>query len=355
MSVDIRLKTQLPDFLLEVEFQLSPGQTLGVFGPSGSGKTTLLRSIAGLTQPRQGTIQVDGQLWFGDNQKLTPDRRAVGFVFQDSYLFPHLKVQDNLLFGFNRTPPQHRKIETDHVIQVLELAPLLNRRPGTLSGGEKQRVAIGRALLASPSLLLMDEPLTGLDLARKERMLGYLEQLQHEFNIPQIYVSHVLSEVTRLSDELLLLEAGRVTAYGETCSLLTDLSQALVKRSDAHFIIRGKISESDHQYQLARLDFDDQCFWVNSLGQGPQSVSRVQVSARDVSLALDPPERSSIQNAIKTTVDGIEPMDNGLAAVRLSTGQQHLLSHVTQKSISQMGLDIGMTVFAQIKAAAILE
>jgi molybdate transport system ATP-binding protein len=213
MSFDIDVEARRGDFTLTVAFQAGPGLT-ALFGPSGAGKTSVLNMIAGMLRPARGRIAVDGQVLFDSALRvdLKPEHRRVGYIFQDARLFPHMTVQGNLLYGFNLVEEAARYAEPEHVIDLLGLSPVLARRPGSLSGGEQQRVAIGRALLASPRLLLMDEPLASLDDARKQEVLPYIERLRDELKIPILYVTHARGEVDRLAAAVIGIDHGRVTS-----------------------------------------------------------------------------------------------------------------------------------------------
>jgi molybdate transport system ATP-binding protein len=208
-------------FSLDVAFDTS-AQVTGLIGPSGAGKTSVLYMIAGLLRPRSGWIEWGGQTWLDTRRgiHLPPERRHVGFVFQDHLLFPHLSVQRNLMYGRRRRRGRSSAIEDARVIEVLELGDLLVRYPRNLSGGEKQRVALGRSLLSAPQLLLMDEPLAALDEALKDRVLTYFQRVADQWHIPTIYVSHNPGELRRLADRVIVLEQGRVTQCGPTEEVL---------------------------------------------------------------------------------------------------------------------------------------
>ena len=213
LSADIELRAG--EFHLSTRFELGGGVT-ALFGASGAGKTTLVNVIAGLVRPDAGRMVLDGEVLFDSAQRIfvPAERRRFGYVFQEGRLFPHLSVRRNLLYSrwFDRST--HAPEEFAHVVDLLGLAGLLERRPAMLSGGEKQRVALGRALLARPRLLLLDEPLASLDAARREEILAYLERLRDELALPMVYVSHVVEEVRRLASQVLVLSAGRVSAAG---------------------------------------------------------------------------------------------------------------------------------------------
>ena len=209
MSFDVDVETKLGDFTIAVTFSVGSGIT-ALFGPSGAGKTSILNMIAGVLKPARGRIAVDGQVLFDSNQRinLKPNHRRVGYIFQDARLFPHLSVRGNLLYGYRCTPPAQRYVELDPMITLLGIRHLLDRRPASLSGGEQQRVAIGRAILASPRVLLLDEPFAALDRARKQEIMPYIERLRDELKIPMLYVTHFQAEVDRLAGAIVRVEKG---------------------------------------------------------------------------------------------------------------------------------------------------
>jgi molybdate transport system ATP-binding protein len=220
--LDIQLKRQQGAFAVDAAFRTRSTGVTALFGCSGAGKTSIVKMIAGLIRPDEGHIKIDRRRLFDSRKKIDipPERRKIGYIFQEGRLFPHLTVRGNLVYGMNLTPRQERYVAFDPVVQLLGIEHLLARRPARLSGGEKQRVAIGRALLTSPSLLLMDEPLASLDHARKAEVLPFIARMCTEFSIPVVYVSHALNEILGLAHNLVLLDAGRVAAAGDVASLM---------------------------------------------------------------------------------------------------------------------------------------
>lgn len=201
--IDCHIQLKQGQFDLDQRFQ-SDQSVIGLFGASGSGKTTILHSIAGLVTPQAGWIKIKNQTWFDQVQKinLSTQQRRIGLVFQDAQLFPHKNVKQNLLFGFKHIQPQQRQFEVDYIIELLKLEHLIERMPIKLSGGEKQRVALGRALLYSPQLLLLDEPLSALDAAHKAEIIPFFQRVKQELGIPILYVSHDKSEIEQLTHEI---------------------------------------------------------------------------------------------------------------------------------------------------------
>jgi molybdate transport system ATP-binding protein len=224
--IEARFRVARENFTLDVDLHLPDRGITALFGPSGCGKTTLLRAIAGLERVPGGRLAVSGERWQDADTFIPPHRRALGYVFQETSLFPHLSVRRNLEYGMKRVPENERTLHWDEVIDWLGLAPLIRQQPHQLSGGQRQRVAIGRALLSSPRLLLMDEPLAALDASARAEILPYLDQLHQRLAIPVLYVSHAVEEVARLADHLLCLEAGRVAWQGEAADGLARLGAA---------------------------------------------------------------------------------------------------------------------------------
>lgn len=239
MTLTFQMRHTFPALVLDVAFAAPRGITV-LFGRSGSGKTTVVQAVAGLLRPDEGRIVADDTVLLdralGIN--LPPHQRRLGYVFQDARLFPHLTVRQNLRYGrwFTRKHATAQAMDETAIIEILGIGPLLSRRPGSLSGGEKQRVAIGRAILGNPRLLLMDEPLAALDTARKAEILPCLEQLRDELGLTILYVSHSLAEVTRLADHVVVMEAGQVLAAGPVTTVLSDRATTLAVTETAALV-----------------------------------------------------------------------------------------------------------------------
>src|SRR5262245_12599730 len=263
----IEVERRVGGFAMRVAFE-TDAQVTALFGRSGAGKTSLVNMIAGLTQPDRGRIEVDGQVLFdaATGINVPAELRRVGYVFQEGRLFPHYTVRRNLLYGHERIPEGERYVRFDQIVQLLGLDDLLGRRPGDLSGGEKQRVAIGRALLACPKILLLDEPLASLDGHRKNEILQYIELMRAEIRIPVIYVSHAVEEVVRLADTVVLMSNGKVAAFGEVEDLMgrPDL-RAATGTFEGGAVIDARVIRQDMQYDLATLMFDGGTLTVTNL------------------------------------------------------------------------------------------
>jgi molybdate transport system ATP-binding protein len=354
--IRIRFLFDRGGFVLDLDLALPGRGVTALFGPSGAGKTTCLRAIAGLDRVPGGFVEVEGDVWQDESRGIfrPTHRRALGYVFQEASLFPHLSVRQNLEYGRRRratTPP----VGIDHLIELLAIGSLLDRRPDTLSGGERQRAAIARALLASPRLLLLDEPLASLDLPRKREILPYLERLHHELEIPVIYVSHSADEVARLADHLVLLSAGRVAASGPLTETLARLDLPEAFSDDAGIVVEGTVVASDPTYGLVRLDFPGGSIQVVHAPEPAARRLRFQIKARDVSVALEKPHNTSILNLVRAQVVAMGEADcPAHVLVRLDAGGTPLVARITRLSRDRLKLVPGSSVWAQIKAVAVL-
>ncbi len=356
--IDLRLELARANFELDLTLSLPMSGVTGLYGPSGCGKTTVLRALAGLERA-VGRVVLGQHVWQDDARGLfvPTHRRELGYVTQEPSLFSHLDVRRNLEFGLKRIDVARRVVALDRVVELLGIDRLLGRRTQTLSGGERQRVAIARAALTSPALLLMDEPLSGLDAARKSEVLPYIGQLQRELAIPVIFVSHSIDEVVRLADHLVLMDAGRVVADGPLPEMLARLDVQSPLGEDAGVVLEAAVVERDVPWQLARLEVAGGCsLWVRDQGAALGDKVRLRVLARDVSLARSPHSDSSIANQLPGCVEAIaEDTHAALLLVRVRVGQSALVARLTRRSAHALGLTPGMAVWAQVKTVALIE
>lgn len=355
MSIAVDVKHRRGDFTLDLAFE-SEGRVTGIFGASGSGKTTLVNLIAGLTRAERETISVGGRD-LADTARglhMPPHRRRVGYVFQDARLFPHLSVAGNLAYGEWFSPSAERYAERAPVLELLGIGHLLGRRVGDLSGGEKQRVAIGRALLASPRILLMDEPLASLDLMRKAEIMPYLERLRDELRIPIVYVSHSVAEVTRLADSIAVLSQGRLAAFGPAHEIAQRIDlMSGDEKEEGGAIIDMTIAGHDPGFGMTRLSSPAGDVFVPGRIGREGAPARVRIRARDVMLALEEPQRISALNILRGTIADIAPFDAAAVNVRLDCGGAAVLARITRQSAAGLGLAPGQTVFAVVKAVSV--
>jgi molybdate transport system ATP-binding protein len=354
-EIKAHFKLQLESFVLDAAFDAPATGVTALFGPSGSGKTTLLRCIAGLERAA-GALHVNGTTWQDQTTFMPTHQRPLGYVFQEASLFPHLPVRANLEYGLKRIAPTERKVPLEQVVEWLGLGRLIERGdPAKLSGGERQRVAIGRALLTSPRILLMDEPLSALDTSSKQEILPYLERLHRELKIPVLYVSHALDEVARLADHLVLLEQGRVIASGALQETLARLDLPIAHFDDAGAVIEAEVAYHDEKYHLSKLNFPGGSLWVGQVNQPPGSAVRARVLARDVSIATQAPQGTSISNILNARIEEIRDEGPDKVIVRMAVGESHmLLSRITRRSRDHLGLIAGMYVCVQVKSVALM-
>jgi len=342
------------EFTLKVDLSIASSGITAVYGTSGSGKTTLLRAIAGLERDRQGYLRVGEKTWQSDQQFLPPHQRAIGYVFQEPSLFPHLNVHRNIEYGRKRMQTSTPGISMEQAIELLGINQLLSRQPSQLSGGEQQRVAIARALASNPEVLLLDEPLAALDDRRKQEILPYLDSVHHQLGIPVIYVTHSRHEVARLADDVILMNNGTVQAIGCVGELFSRLDLPLAHDPQAETVINATVSGHDEAFGLNRLDFAGGQFTVAARPLTIGSQVRLQVQARDVSITLVRQQDTSILNIFPVTVDQMVREDDAQMTIRLIAGSVPLLSRITRKSADQLNLKPGDSVFAQVKSVALL-
>lgn len=357
-GVEARFKGMFGGFSLDVAFRAPASGVTGLFGPSGCGKTTVLRCLAGLTRVAEGYLMADGAVWQDADQFLPPHKRAIGYVFQEPRLFSHLSVLDNLHYGLKRARSAPQAIELEPVIDLMGIRDLLRRSTASLSGGERQRVAIGRALLSQPRLLLMDEPLSALDRQSKNEILPYLESLPRALSIPILYVSHDLTEIERLADHLVLMQAGRVLAAGPMAALLTDLTLPLARLPEAAAMLNLTVESHDARYDVTECQIDGLPFFVPGCLGAPGALRRVRVRASDVSLITHAPGGSSVLNILPARILSSHPASPSQMLVLLTLsggGETRLLSSITRKSWDALALRPGMDLFAQIKGMAMTD
>ncbi len=344
-------------FRLTVNIAVPAKGIIAVFGPSGCGKTTLLRCLAGLEHASSGTMTLGDDTWQDESRNIFVPlpQRSLGYVFQESRLFPHLNVRANLHYGWKRIAEASRRITFEQVVHVLGLEPLLERRPASLSGGEQQRVAIGRALLTSPKLLLMDEPLSSLDAQRKREILPFIQRLETEFHIPIVYVSHDLGEIVELAKTVVFLKEGKVEEIGPIGDVFSQLNlRHLVQEHHLGAIVDTTIAAQDQEFGLTKLAFAGGHLHVPRQQGEIGKPLRVQILAKDVSIVSSPLSfQTSVLNLLEATIVEIGKIntEHPFIDIKLDIGCP-LLATITRKSLTRLQLKPGQRVHAQIKAVA---
>ncbi len=352
--LEVDIDKALGTFTLGARFESGGGVT-ALFGRSGAGKSTLINAIAGLVRPDRGSIRLDDHVLFdsGAGINVPVRKRGIGYVFQEDRLFPHYSVRGNLMYGRRRTPRRQRWGSLDQIVELLGIGSLLKRRPAGLSGGEKQRVAIGRALLRSPRLLIMDEPLASLDPARKEEILPYIERLRDEMKLPIVYVSHSVDEVTRLADTLVLLAEGKVIAVGTVNEVFGRLDlRPHTGRFEASMVLTAGVIAHDRQSGTTVLDHPAGRMWIPAIDRPPGSTVRLRVRAREVAIAVGEPGLLSIRNRLAATVTDIAIGPGAAIEVQLDAGGQMLVARITRDAARALDIAVGQPVIALIKSAA---
>ncbi|MER9326228.1 molybdenum ABC transporter ATP-binding protein [Mesorhizobium sp. M0488] len=354
MTVVVDINHRLGAFATDASFE-SAGRLTALFGPSGSGKSTLINVIAGLIRPDKGRIEVDGRVLVDTRAGIfvPKHKRRIGMVFQDARLFPHMSVGGNLRYGRWFTPAAERYADLDSVVDLLGMGPLMDRRPAKLSGGEKQRVAIGRALLASPRLLLMDEPLASLDEARKAEILPYIERLRDETKIPIVYVSHSVAEVARLASDVVMLAQGKVLASGPTEAVMQRLDLLPAEeRGEGGAVLDTKVLRHDEAFGMTVLASAAGEIRVPRLALMVGAPVRIRVRARDVMIATERPVGLSALNILPGTIVAISPGEGPTVEVGVDCNGATVLARITEQSRHALALRLGGQVFAVIKTVS---
>lgn len=344
MSVSVSIEHDFGGFMLDAQFQIERPGITALFGPSGAGKTSVINAVAGLLRPQKGRILLGDRVVFDSGVPcfVPPEKRSAGYVFQNARLFPHMSVERNLRFGWRRASRQASQAEVQRMVLMLDLAPLLKRKPGNLSGGEKGRVALGRALLSSPEILLLDEPLAALDQARKTEILPFLERLRDETGLPMIYVSHSLEEVSRLADQVILMRNGRTAASGPVFDVLTEFGTVL----DASIVAHDPIG------RVTMLEFPGGRLTIPLLSRPAGTRLRVRIPAEDVMVALQEPQGISANNILPVLIAGIHASES-YADLRLACGPSVFAARITRASLARLALVQGMQLFAIVKSVTV--
>lgn len=351
MSLSVAITHRQGDFTLEAAFEVPDGLTV-LLGPSGSGKTTLVNALAGLIRPDRARIVVGGRV-LADTAAgvhLPPYRRRIGYVFQDARLFPHLSVRQNLLFGRWFAPRGEPGEGLARIVEMLDIGPLLDRRPGALSGGERSRVALGRALLSSPRLILADEPLAALDDTRKAEILPYFERLRDQTRVPVLYVTHSMAEVARLATTVVALRQGKVVAVGPAAQVLGD-PQAMGAR-EVTSVLNARLV-AHHEDGLSELACAAGPLWLPRIEAPPGAPIAVRIAAHEVILSRTRPEGLSAQNILPATITALVSGDGPGMIVHLKIGEDAVLARITRRAGLQMGLEAGQSLFAVLKSMSV--
>ncbi|MDF1722154.1 MAG: molybdenum ABC transporter ATP-binding protein [Minwuia sp.] len=356
MNLDIDIRHDLGGFRLDTAFAVDEPGITALFGPSGAGKSTIIAAIAGLITPDGGHVRLDGETLFDSaaGTNVPTQKRQIGYVFQDSRLFPHLDVRSNLLFGARRAGSRRPAIGFDALIDLLGIGHLLRRKPLHLSGGERQRVALGRAVLFAPRLLLLDEPFAALDQPRRHEIMGMLEQLRDVANIPMVHVSHALDEVTRLADHMVVLDQGKVAASDDIYAVTSRIDLfPLTGRFEAGSVLPGNVAEHDRDHHLTAVTIAGGHLWVPQIDRPVGAPVRVRVRARDVMLATALPTGLSANNVISGTIAAIRRDEGAYLDVQIACATDRLVARITHRSLARLELAEGQPVHAVIKSVTV--
>lgn len=360
-KLSVRYRGVLGGFELDVAFDVPMRGITALFGPSGCGKTTILRCVAGLNR-LPGRLSVGDEVWQDDEtgKFLAPHERRVGYVFQEASLFAHMSVRGNLLYGHRRALKKGAAENTrfDEVVELLGIGHLVDRATGKLSGGERQRIALGRALLAQPRIFLMDEPLSALDQMTKEEILPYFEALRTSSSLPALYVSHDISEIERLADNLVLLDSGRVLAARPLNEVLADSRLPIARSPQASTVLEARVGRYAAEEGLTELAIGGERLLVPRRVGKEGGTDRVRIAAIDVSLAVERPSLTTILNVVPVRVKDVHPLDEAQVNVLVGIGHRDdgplLLARITRRALRVLGFVPGQNAYAQIKAVSLI-
>jgi len=345
MELQVAVKKRFSSFTLDVDVTITQDR-IGIFGPSGSGKSTLVSLIAGLEKPDSGFIRLDGETLFDQHRSIPPDRRRIGIIFQHPHLFPHLSVTGNLLYGYHRCATENRRIDFDSLVAMLQLGHLLDRGVNNLSGGEKQRVAIGRAILSNPRLLLMDEPLSALDDNLRFQIISYLKATCARFSIPFMFISHSLIEMRMMTETAAIISQGRIS---EICSAESLARQRMADSPVGYINILG-LSGMSERSGLCAFNWNGGELLL-SLSNRDTPSGLFELSSKDIILFKNHPEAISARNLLKCTVVSLFESGTKLG-VELDCGHGKLVSEIVPDAARELGVEAGRTVYAAFKASA---
>lgn len=350
--IHIQQTLRRSQFHLDIDLEIPSSGITAIFGPSGCGKSTLIRAIIGLEVAPGGIVKLPSICWQNEQQNIPTHQRNIGVVFQHPFLYQHLTVERNILFGAeNKDLP-----DLELILEQLELTPLLQRKVSGLSGGELQRITIARALIRQPELLILDEAVSALDYKKRKAALDLIQQLSNKYSIPVLYVSHDLEEVARIADHLVLMDHGKITYQGDFIQALQSIDQNISQRSDSFCILTCQLDHINENFQFASLTLGAEKLMCPISSQDLSKNVRIQIHARDVSICLDKAERTSISNVLAAKIEEIEPRgEESHQLVKLKIHNQFILARLSVWSIHQLNLKTGMKVYAQIKAVALAD
>ena len=352
--IELDIKRTQGEFNLQIKCNIDSTVT-GLFGPSGAGKSTLLAMIAGLAKPTEGHIILDGECLFDSKRGINKPlhQRRIGMVFQDSRLFPHLSVRDNLHYGYKLLAEKDRRLTFTQIVDLLEIGHILTQKPHELSGGEKQRVALGRALLTSPRLLLLDEPLASLDMRLKQQILPFLRRVKQEINIPMIYVSHAIDEILYLTTQLFLLEQGKLIAHGDFHNIMNQPSlKATASSMGLDNVICATVFKHHPQQGYTELKRDEQILIASLTHQNCGEKVSISIAANQIILSINTMPKISAENQLCGKVVNIESIDQR-AIVSVDVSGAVLKVEVSDYALKNSGILLGASIYCLIRAQSI--
>ena len=353
----IKFELSQGSFKSKIEFDIATNKIIAITGLSGSGKSTIAKVICGLIKPNNGLIKLNDKILYCSNSEtnISPNLRNIGMVFQEPRLFSHMSVRNNLLYGQRRNS-EINIIKLDKIVKILGIKDLLDRRTYNLSGGEAQRVSIGRALLSEPEILILDEPLTGLDAPRQNKILSIIKSINKNIKIPILFISHSIDEIIFIAERIIIIEKGKVAAQGTIDEIISYKKLSYFnKENQKSSLIKGTIIEQDKKQFTSTLDVDGTLMTTKIINDKIGSSHILKLFSKDISIATKKPKDISINNILETKINKVNIFKKeGSVDLILSIGKQKIISEITLKSFKKLKLKKGLRVYALVKAISIV-
>tara|TARA_B110000008_G_scaffold113727_1_gene116432 strand:+ start:1002 stop:2084 length:1083 start_codon:yes stop_codon:yes gene_type:complete len=353
----IKYKSILGSFRSNIDLSFSDSNIIAITGLSGSGKSTIAKVICGLVKPETGHIKINNKILYcsKNNINLPPHMRNIGMVFQEPRLFSHMSVKNNLLYGQRRNTLFDQK-KYNKIIRILGIEKILNRNTFNLSGGEAQRISIGRALLAEPKILILDEPLTGLDTPRQNKIMKIIKEINKKMAIPILFISHSIDEIIFIAEKIIIIENGRAVAQGSIEEIISYKKLSYFNRGNTSYsLIKGIIRQHNRDNLSTIIDIDGIELVTKSISDKIDTNQIIKLYSKDVSIATKIPKDISINNILETKIKKIKIIkQTGTAEIYLSLGKQEIISEITIFSLQKLKLKINLKVYALVKAISIV-
>ena len=353
----IKYKSILGNFKSNINLSFSDSNIIAITGLSGSGKSTIAKVICGLVKPKTGHIIINNKILYcsKNNINLPPHLRNIGMVFQEPRLFSHMSVKNNLLYGQRRNTLFDQK-KFNKIIKILGIEKILDRNIFNLSGGEAQRISIGRALLSEPKILILDEPLTGLDTPRQNKIMKIIKEINKKMAVPILFISHSIDEIIFIAEKIIIIENGRAVAQGSIEEIISYKKLSYFNRGNTSYsLIKGIIRQHNKDNLSTIIDVDGIELVTKYISDKTNTHQIIKLYSKDVSIATNIPKNISINNILETKIKKIKiTKQTGTVEIHLRLGKQEIISEITLFSLQKLKLKVNMKVYALVKAISIV-